>query len=140
MNKIQITENENPCFSYETKIRITDINYGNHLGHDKIISILHDARLSFFIQKKLSEINHENMYTFMLRSLTIDYKKECYLHEILIVEIYIGQIEKFTFELKYKVLKANEVIALCVTTLVCYNNLKRRPDVVPASILSALLS
>lgn len=139
MNKIKVTENEKIKFRYQTKIRIGDLNYGNHLAHDKLISIVHDARISFFLENNLSEVNYEDKFLFMIKSLSIDYINQSFLHENLKINIYVGEINKVSFELKYEILKDNSLVALCVTTLVCYNTLKRRLDQLPASFISVLL-
>ena len=34
-------------FSTDIAVRISDINYGGHLGHDSIISLIHEARVRF---------------------------------------------------------------------------------------------
>ncbi|WP_158998147.1 acyl-CoA thioesterase [Pigmentibacter ruber] len=138
MNKIKILETEVEKFQYNTKIRASDLNYGNHLGHDNLISLIHDARLTYFCKNNIAEVNHENLYTFMIKSLTIDYINQGYLHENLDIKVYVGEISKFSFDLKYSVMRDNSLIALCLTTLVCYNNSKRRLDHLPPSILSVL--
>ena len=35
---------DSPFISTQT-VRIADINYGNHLGHDRLVSLLHQARV-----------------------------------------------------------------------------------------------
>ncbi len=38
-------------------VRITDVNYGNHVGNDAFVSIIHEARLQWLKQKGFSELN-----------------------------------------------------------------------------------
>jgi acyl-CoA thioester hydrolase len=37
-------------FSTKINVRISDINYGNHVGNDSFVSILHEARVQWLKQ------------------------------------------------------------------------------------------
>ena len=138
MNKIEINEFEKEKYSYETFVRVGDLNYGNHLAHDKLIAILHDARVCFFKEKNLTEINLENCFSIYITSLTINYLAQAFLGDKIKVSIFINNINKASFEMKYKVFNQGLLIALCATNLACYNNLKKRCDKIPSSLLSVL--
>ena len=47
MERIKINLPETFTFSTIIKIRITDINYGGHVGNDSFLSLVHEARLQF---------------------------------------------------------------------------------------------
>lgn len=138
MNKVNIEDFKNEKFKYQTFVRVGDLNYGNHLAHDKLITILHDARVCFFKEYQLQEINIENQYSLLVTSLTVNYISQAYLGDIISVIIFCDDIKNASFELKYKVSNQDSVVALCSTTLVCYNQEKRRPDKIPKSLLSIL--
>lgn len=40
-------------------VRITDINYGNHLGNDALVSIIHEARVKWLYLNGYTELNIE---------------------------------------------------------------------------------
>ncbi len=40
---------------YETTIEVTDLNYGNHMGNDAMVGIIHRARVHFLHQLSASE-------------------------------------------------------------------------------------
>ncbi|MEC9409439.1 MAG: hypothetical protein VYD52_03175, partial [Pseudomonadota bacterium] len=44
-------------FSTHLTVRVSDINYGNHLGNDRMISLLHEARLRYLHDHDFSEFN-----------------------------------------------------------------------------------
>ena len=44
-------------FSTHLTVRVSDINYGNHLGNDRMISLLHEARLRYLHNYDFSEFN-----------------------------------------------------------------------------------
>ncbi len=45
-------------FSATLEVRISDINYGNHLGHDSLVSLLHEARVRFLRHLGYTELNY----------------------------------------------------------------------------------
>ncbi len=50
-------------FSYTTHIpvRITDLNYGGHVGNDTILSLIHEARIQFLGHYGYGELNMEGV-------------------------------------------------------------------------------
>ena len=57
-------------------VRITEINYGNHLGNDALVSILHEARMQWLSQLGYTELNIENTGLIM-SDLAVEYKTRC---------------------------------------------------------------
>ena len=47
MPKTKIILPERFTFTTEVPIRITDLNYGGHVGNDAVLSILHEIRVQF---------------------------------------------------------------------------------------------
>ena len=47
MPRVKVTLPESFLFTVELPIRITDLNYGAHLGNDALLSLLHEARVKF---------------------------------------------------------------------------------------------
>ena len=35
-------------FTVDLAVRVADLNYGNHLGYNGLVSLLHHARLEYF--------------------------------------------------------------------------------------------
>jgi acyl-CoA thioester hydrolase len=42
---------------YETAVEVRDLNYGNHLGNDALVGIIHRARVHFLHRLGASENN-----------------------------------------------------------------------------------
>jgi len=57
MARIKIDFPDNIIASIKLKVRIVDINYGNHVGNDAFVSLIHEARLQWLLQNNFSEIN-----------------------------------------------------------------------------------
>jgi len=53
---------------YETAVEVTDLNYGNHLGNDALVEIIHRARVHFLHRLGAGENNLGFMKTGSFRS------------------------------------------------------------------------
>ena len=60
MPRIKLDLPKNFHFTTEIPLRISDINYGGHLGNDSVLSILHESRVRFLMEHGYSEFNVEN--------------------------------------------------------------------------------
>ena len=61
MARIKIELPEIFSFTTTIPIRITDLNYGGHVGNDTILSIIHEARMQFLKNAGYTELDLEGM-------------------------------------------------------------------------------
>lgn len=47
MSRLRIALPKSFPFSTELRVRVTDLNYGGHLGNDAVLSLVHEARVRF---------------------------------------------------------------------------------------------
>lgn len=126
------------------RIRITDINYGNHLGNDALVGLLHEARVDWLKRLSLSELNVGGPGIIM-KDLHVNFKKECFWGDMLEVELTCTNLTTVSFELTYTVFRSNEnqealreCVATASTTLVCFNYERRKVSPVPEDLQKAL--
>ena len=48
MQRVKVELPANFNFSCIIPIRITDLNYGGHVGNDAVLSLIHEARIAIF--------------------------------------------------------------------------------------------
>ena len=124
MPRIKIDLPDSFSFSTTIPIRITDINYGGHVGNDTILSILHEARVQFLQHFGFQELNIGGMGLIM-SDVTIEFKKELFYGDHLTVYVSAGEFSRATFGLYYKLEINSEqnsiVIAIAKTGMVCYD-------------------
>ena len=75
MERIKTNLPDNFKFSTTLKIRITDLNYGGHVGNDSFLTLIHEARQQFLSSFGYSELKLENTSLIMLDA-AIEFKKE----------------------------------------------------------------
>ena len=116
-------------FSTYIPIRITDLNYGGHVGNDTLLSILHESRVRFLEHYGLKELN-EGGSGLIMSDVAISFKKEIFYGDRVRISITAGEFTRVAFDIYYKVEKEEEgitqLLATAKTEMVCYNyNLKK---------------
>lgn len=128
--------------SIKIPVRITDINYGDHVGNDSLVSIIHEARMQFLQHHSFTELNIEGIGLIM-SELIVEFKNESVYKDIIEVKIAAGEISKVSFELFYKLaaLRGNEdfLIAHAKTTMVCYDYELKKVAMIPGKLKAILV-
>jgi len=139
MINYKIQEIEKIIFSTELIVRVGDINYGNHLGHDSLISLLHEARVRFLKEHGHTELNIDGL-AILVKNLAVNYMQEAFYGNRLVINIGIGEIHRTSIQLIYKVtcLESNKDTARAITTITFYDYQKRRVSKVPQSFLESI--
>lgn len=132
MARIKITVPEKFSFSTVIPIRITDINYGNHLGNDAVLSILHEARMQFFASLQFTELSFAGVGLIM-SDVAIEFKAEAFYGESLKAYVTAADVSKVGFDVCYKLVKTTDdaVVALAKTGMICFDYAKRKIVAVP---------
>jgi acyl-CoA thioester hydrolase len=127
MPRIKLAVPEKFEFSTEIVVRITDINYGGHLGNDSILSIIHEARVRYLRNLGFSEKDIDSIGIIMADSVII-YKSEGFYGDILNVEVCVENIDTFGFDFFYKLTntKSGKEIAASKTGMVFYDYHKKK--------------
>lgn len=124
MARIKIEIPEQIIATFQIPVRITDINYGNHMGNDSFIAIVHEARMQWLTQYGYTELNIEGTGLIM-SDLGVEFKNESFYGDVLEVKISVGAQSSVSFELFYQLSakRNNETVLLAnaKTGMVCYD-------------------
>ncbi len=134
MARVNIDFPGQALFTYSLAVRITDINYGQHLAHDKLISMLHEARAQFFLNFDLQESNVEGL-GIILSDLAISYQAESFFPDTLLVEMTLGDPSRCGCDMFYRITKNNGeiVVATAKTSLVFFDYKTKKVASMPMS-------
>jgi YbgC/YbaW family acyl-CoA thioester hydrolase len=136
MARIKLTPPAHFPFSTNLKIRISDINYGGHVGNDTILSLIHEARVLFLKQHQLSEL-HFGGVSLIMSNAIIEFKKELFFGDSIIIKIAVTELTRVGFELFYSITKEDEsIVALASTGMVCYDYNMKKIAAFPVAIKS----
>ena len=126
-------------------IRITDINYGNHVGNDSFVGILHEVRVIWLSMHNYAELNIGDAGLIM-SDLEIEFKWEAFYGDVIEAQISAGEVSKIGFELYYQLFttRNNKRILLlnAKTGMICYNYTNKKVTPLPENfkkILTQLL-
>ena len=143
MARLKIDLPEKILASFSIPVRITDINYGNHVGNNAIVEIIHEARMQFLQKYNFTELDVAGA-SLIMSELLVEYKNESFYRDVLEVTLYCGEISRVAFELFYKIsTKRNQqeiVIALAKTGMVCYDYKIKKVSSIPEELKSILIS
>ena len=132
MARVQLELPKKFDFSTDIPLRIGDINYGGHLGHDSVLSLTHEARVRFLKKYGFSE---KNIFGsgLIISDAAIVYKSEAFYGEIMKIEIAISEFNKYGFDLIYRISekKSKREVARVKTGMVFFNYKKRKIARVP---------
>ena len=135
MARIKITLPDKQLGTVHIKVRITDINYGNHLANDALVGILQEARMLWLQQFSYSELNIEGLGLIM-GDLAVEYKNESFYGDELTIALYVAEVSKVSFELYYSLSNQNDkIIAKAKTGMVCYNYQQKKIAEIPAELV-----
>ncbi len=126
-------------FTTQLDVRISDINYGNHLGHDAFVSLLHEARVRFIHSLGYTEADIEGM-AIVISDLAVVYKAQAFHGDSLKVEIASDNVNKYGCDLFYRVSKGskNDLVLEAKTGIVFFNYLKNGVSRIPEKFLNKL--
>ncbi|MBM3133314.1 MAG: thioesterase [Chloroflexi bacterium] len=119
-------------FSTEIPIRISDINYGNHLGHDAILPLAHEARLQFLKHFGYTELDIEGA-SYVMADAVIVYKAQAFYGQTLKIEIAVADFAPKSCDFFYRVTdkETGTEVARLKTSMVFYDYRKGKPTDTP---------
>ena len=140
MSRIKLTLPGNFSFTAIIPIRITDINYGNHVGNDAILSIIHEARMQLLTKHSFTELNCGGVGLIMTDA-GIEFKKEIFYGDVLEVKVAAANFSSIGFDLYYQLAKRVDektvIVVLAKTGMVCYNYELKKIVQVPQEVKQA---
>ena len=124
MARIKIDIPEKIIGSFIIPIRIADINYGNHVGNDAFVTIIHEARMQWLQQYGYTELKIDSIGLIM-SDLAIEFKNESFYGDVVEIKLGAGEISRVGFELYYQLFakrnNENILLANAKTGMICYD-------------------
>ncbi len=102
MNRIKLSLPELFSFSINMQIRVTDLNYGGHVGNDTVLSLLQEARQQFLASKGFKELDIEG-FGLIMADAVVEYKKEMLYGNQIRIWVIATDFDKMGFDIFYKI-------------------------------------
>jgi acyl-CoA thioester hydrolase len=140
MPRVKVALPDTFSFATEIPVRITDLNYGGHLGNDALLGLLHEARVHF-----LRSIGLPNDYDAVTKlglimvDVAVEYKGEAFHGDVLRVQMAGNDLSKYGFDVVYHVHnQAGKEIARAKTGMLCFDYNLRKLRLLPPELAAQL--
>ncbi|MBT7310593.1 thioesterase family protein [bacterium] len=121
MSRVQLKPLDYYKFSLLITVRTTDLNYGGHLGNDKLLSLIHEARVAYLESLGYKEREFAGVSLIMGDSAIV-YQGEGFAGDKLKIEVDCSEVTRCGFRLNYRVTKSdNSPIALVENGMICFD-------------------
>jgi acyl-CoA thioester hydrolase len=141
MARIKLEIPERIIGTFTVPVRIADINYGNHVGNDAFVSIIHEVRMQWLAQYGYTELKIEGIGLIM-SDLVLEFKNESFYGDVVEVKLAVGETSRVGFDLYYQLFaKRNGDTILLVnakTGMICYDYDAKKVVTVPERLKTIL--
>jgi acyl-CoA thioester hydrolase len=139
MPRVKVSLPESFGFAVEIPVRITDLNYGAHLGNDALLSILHEARVQFLASLGTAEFDVASQLGFIMVDVAIEYKAEAFHGDVLHIGLAANDQNKYGFDIVYHVEnQAGKEIARAKTGMLCFDYNTRKLCALPLELAAKI--
>jgi len=109
-------------FSMALTVRLTDLNYGGHLGNDRLLALLHEARAAFLGHHGWTELDCAGA-SLIMGDAALVYKNEAFAGDSLSIEVAMDEPARSGFRLFYRVNRQSDgaLIALAETGMATFD-------------------
>ena len=141
MARIKLELPANFPFSTELRVRITEVNYGGHMGNDALLGLLHEARVQFLAHYGLSELDIGGVGIIVADSVIV-YKSEAFPAETLVIAVAVTDLNPYGCDFVYLVTEkmSGREVAQAKTGIVFFDYPRRAIQNVPQPFLDLFLS
>ncbi|RUR31891.1 acyl-CoA thioesterase [Vreelandella nanhaiensis] len=120
-------------------VRVTDMNYGRHLGHDALVSLLHEARIQAFAALDLVEWDMHG-YPSLVADLAVQYQSEARWPDALVIETAVPEPNGKALTVYQRIMHRDgeRVVATARVNQLLIDQVAGQPVAVPEQVLKVL--
>ena len=102
MPRVKVQLPDSFPFATTVTVRVTDVNYGGHLGNDTVLSLLQEARVRYLREHAYSEEDVEGTGIIMTDAVVV-YLSQAFPGEELRIEVAVDDIARVGCDFVYRV-------------------------------------
>ena len=139
MARVIINLPDNFPYSTELEVRVGDLNYGNHLGNDAVLTLIHEARRRYLRSPGIEEIGVDGI-GFVIADAAVVYRAQAFYGECLRIQVAAGDFGSRGCDFYYRVSHAqrDSDVAQAKTGVVCFDFRAQQAIRFPPAILARL--
>ena len=135
MPRLKLSVREYYGFTCEITVRTTDLNYGGHLGNDRLLSLIQEARVAFLAGYGWSELDFGGV-SLIMGDTAVVYQAEAFAGDLLVFEVAAGEPSRSGFRIFYRVTRPadGQAIALVENGMACFDYQSRKVAALPEAV------
>ena len=141
MQRVKVDLPKTFAFTTRIPVRITDINYGNHLGNQVLLTIAHEARVQFLGNLGYTELDLAGV-SLIMADAAIEFKTEVLYGDEVEAEVVCGTASRVGFDIFYRIsIWRNEekmLAAKMKTGMICFDYDQRKTVELPHAVKEKL--
>lgn len=137
--RVKLKNCDQYVFTSKVKTRITDLNYGGHIGNEMMLIFAQQARVDFLNSLGYGELTLAGKGIIMTDAVVV-YKSEAYAGDELNIEIALEDLTSIGFDLHYKIThgQTNREVARVKTGILCFDYKEKKIASIPQEVLSKI--
>jgi acyl-CoA thioesterase FadM len=133
--RVQLTTRDDYPFSVDIAVRTTDLNYGGHLGNDRLLSLVQEARVAFLAEHGWTELDCGGI-SLIMGDTAVVYQAEAFAGDVLHFAVAAVEPSRVGFRLAYRVTRPADGrdVAVVENGMVCFDYQRRRVAPLPDAV------
>jgi YbgC/YbaW family acyl-CoA thioester hydrolase len=125
----------------EIPVRITDLNYGGHVGNDAILAVVHEARVRFLAAHGFSEMNAGGAGMIMADAVVV-YRSQAFYGDTLTIATAVADLGSHGWDFVHRVTTGTgdrvREVARVKTAMISYDSQTQKIVAVPEPFRAVL--
>lgn len=131
-NRVKIQIEGINVYTSTIVLTVSDMNYGNHLGNDRVLSLAQEARLQWLSSINASELDCKGESLIMSDAM-VEYKSEGFRQDQVEIKVYLSNTHQYGFDLFYEMNIGERLMAKVKSGLLFFNYEKRKVTSEPSA-------
>lgn len=132
MARVKLDLPDTFLFATEVILRVSDINYGGHMGNDVVLALAQEARIRFLSSRGWSEQDVAGVGIIMADAVIV-YRSEAFYGDVLTIDVAVADMGVLGCDLLYRIVNkvSGKEVARVKTGIVFFDYARRKPAPVP---------
>jgi YbgC/YbaW family acyl-CoA thioester hydrolase len=137
--RVKLKNCDQYIFTTTVKTRITDLNYGGHVGNEMMLIFAQQARVDFLNSLGYGELTLAGKGIIMTDAMAV-YKSEVHAGDELTIELAIDDLTSIGFDFYYKITntQTSREVARVKTGILCFDYTEKKIASIPKEVLDKI--
>ena len=130
--RVKIKLSSKKLFSTQITLNVNDMNYGNHMGNERVLVLAHEARLRFLTSISATELDCFGQSLIMSDAM-VEYRGEGFRGDVVTIDVYVPHEHDYGFDLHYDMNVGERPLARVKTGILFFDYQQRKIAKAPSA-------